>query len=100
MYDALMAYYASKMDSDDRVSSYRISVPIETDELPTSYTTDFIVITGDGVMTAVECVSEKNLKRRKYIKELSLSYAYWSAMGYRWKMVIGKTEKTEGEGES
>ena len=96
VYDTVMAQFASMMDRDDSVVSYRISVPIEAEGLSTAYATDFVATMRDGTVMAVECIPEKNLRRQKYIREMAVSYAYWSAVGYKWKMVVGTSAKRKG----
>lgn len=92
-YNDLQYKYGDYLDSNSDIAEIKCNVPIETDELEGSYTTDFYCVKANGEILVRECVYKEKLLRPQVIQMLDASRNYWLSKGIKdWGIVLNENK--------
>jgi len=92
-YNDLQYKYGDYLDGNGEIAEIKCNIPIETDELEGSYTTDFYCVKANGEILVRECVYKEKLLRPQVIKTLDASRNYWLSKGIKdWGIVLNESK--------
>lgn len=89
-YDGIQYVYATFLQENDDIASFRCNVLLENLDIG-EYTTDFLCTRTNGDLLVRECVNRKYLSKPLTIKLLDESRLYWLRRGVTdWGLVINE----------
>ena len=87
-YDSIQYAYADMLQESEDVKEIRCNVLLDGLEMG-DYTSDFVCVKADGILTVRECVFRKFLFKPMTVKLLDVSRDYWLRHGVTdWGLVI------------
>lgn len=89
-YDSIQNAYATFLQDNDNIASFRCNVLLENLSIG-EYTTDFLCTRTNGDLLVRECVNRKHLSKPLTVKLLDESKLYWLRRGVTdWGLVINE----------
>lgn len=107
VHSALARQVAKSLETDSRVFSYQVDVPLtnipETISvvglreayLTTEWVVDFLVSVESGRVIAIDVASEEELEKKAVAEKLELARRYWRKVVDDWQLVIVKEGETK-----
>lgn len=107
VHSALARQVAKSLETDSRVFSYQVDVPLtnipETISvvglretyLTTEWVVDFLVSVESGRVIAIDVASEEELEKKAVAEKLEIARRYWKKTVDDWRLVIVKEGETK-----